>query len=894
MSKKEKNHIAPTPPRFLFRFFKWFCHPDLHTYIEGDLLELYQERVKQLGKSKADWRFAIDVLLLFRPSIIKPLQGYHRLNHYGMFKNYFKVGVRNILKYKTFSFINVLGLAVAMSVFMLIILMLADQKSYDQFHEKKDRIYRVLMKSTKGSNLRATTPFPLAESLKTEYGIIEEATYLRRGFGGDAVYDQNFVEMKGYFTTPAFFKIFSYELEKGDPYTALNEPNSLVVTSKIATQLFGNENPIGKTVDFTDRGINFGNDERKPPVDWGVYTVTGVLADNDYKSHIEFDVLVSSSSLALLSVDEKINDLSENWMHHNSTYTYVLLNNNAYEENLKAALDHLAPLKFGNIENLNGWKLSPQSLNKITPGPKVNNAPFITLPMFAYYFLIGLALVVMFTACLNYTNLSVARALTRAKEIGVRKVNGAHRKDLIFQFLSESMLTAFLSLILAVGLLFFIKSAFLNLWVNQYLNFDLDANIEVYFIFIALALLIGLIAGIFPAFRLSGYKPVKALKNMDGVATSRLGVRKVLTIVQFVISLVFIITSIVGFNQFQHFMQYEYGFDPHNVVNINLQSNDYELVKKTLNEIPGVTDIAGSAYLPGSGRNDGIMLKKYGAEETEIKEAIDLSIDESFINVLDIELLAGRNLSTQHASSNSLILVNEEMAKVFGYDNPADIVGQSFEGNNEIFQVAGLVENFTFSLLFLRQITRPVVLRNEPAKFNFANVKIASADKKEIVTQLEEKWKTVDPIHPLKYEFFEDKLANYHQGIFDLVTIIGFFAFLVISIACMGLLGMVIYTTERRTKEIGIRKVLGAESINLTYLLSKEFLLLLGISILIAAPLSYFINSFWLNFLVVRVEFGLSTILLGSVFLLLLGLLTISPQTFFVSRRNPADSLKDE
>ncbi len=440
-----------------------------------------------------------------------------------MLRNYFKVGIRNILKYKTFSFINVLGLAVAMSVFMLIILMLADQKRYDQFHAKKDRIYRVLMKPTQESGLRATTPLPLAEALKTEYSMIEDATYLRRGFGGDAVYDQNFAEMKGYFTTPAFFRMFSYTLEKGNSQTALNEPNAMVVTHQIATQLFGDENPIGKIVAFSDRGINFGNDEKKPPVDWGLFTVTGVLADNKYKSHIKFDVLVSASSLQRLSTESKINDLSANWTHHSSTYTYLLLNDNARQENLETALGQLASLRFSNDENLQESTLIPQSLTNITPGPKVNNAPFITLPIFTYYFLIGLALVVLFAACLNYTNLSIARVLTRAKEIGVRKVNGARRKSLIFQFLSESIITAFLSLIVAVGLLFLIKSAFLKLWVNQYLDFDLKANVAVYGIFIVLALLIGVVAGVFPAFRLSGYQPIKALKGMDGLAAGRQG-----------------------------------------------------------------------------------------------------------------------------------------------------------------------------------------------------------------------------------------------------------------------------------------------------------------------------------------------------------------------------------
>jgi putative ABC transport system permease protein len=288
------------PPNFFLRFFRWFCHPDLHRYIEGDLLELYEEQRKESGKKMADRKFVLDVLLLFRPGIIRPSEGYHNLNNFGMFKSYLKVGFRNILKYKAFSSINIFGLAIAMSVSMLIILMLADQKSYDQFHEKKGRIYRVLMKPIKNSRPSATGPAPLAATLKSDYSIVEEATCLLKGVGGDAIYKEKFTEMKGYFVDNSFFKIFDYELERGKDTRLLDNPNLMIITHAIAEKLFGSDDPIGKTINFADRGIDFWTDEARAPVDWGEYTITGVLADNGAKSHLEFDVLVSSSSLPLL------------------------------------------------------------------------------------------------------------------------------------------------------------------------------------------------------------------------------------------------------------------------------------------------------------------------------------------------------------------------------------------------------------------------------------------------------------------------------------------------------------------------------------------------------------------------------------------------------------------
>jgi putative ABC transport system permease protein len=879
------------PPDFFLRLFKWFCHPGLHTYIEGDLLELYEERRELSNKKLADRRFIIDVLLLFRPGIIRPSEGYHSLNNFGMFKNYLKVGFRNILKYKTFSSINIFGLAVAMSICMLIILMLADQRSYDQFHKNKDRIYRVLMKPINNSTPYATGPFPLTATLKSDYPIVEEATCLLKGFGGDALYEQKFAEMKGYFADNSFFKIFDYELERGDDTGVLDNPNSMIITQAIARKLFGNEDPIGKTVNFADRGIDFWTDDARAAVDWGEFTITGVLADDGAKSHLVFDVLASASSLPLLYNEKKLKDLSNNWKNLWKSYTYVLLREGNDQEDLSKALDQIALSKFADFENLQGSKLLAQPLGKITPGPALGNPPSTRLPSFVYYILSLLAFVIMLSACLNYTNLSIARAVTRSKEIGIRKVNGAKRKNLIFQFLSESMITALLALVLANVLLTLLKIAFLNLWINEHLKFDLQAQWFVYLIFLVFALLIGCVAGIIPALRLSKYKPVVTMKNLESFSVGRLGIRKILTASQFVISLIFIITSIVIFNQFNYFLKFEYGFNAQNIVNINLQSNDFQIAKNELSSVPGVFEISGCAYVPATGRNDNTKLTKPGTEITA--NAINLHVDENFIDLLDINLIAGRNLP-QLIDTNNLVIINEQAVKELGYDHSADIIGELVNvGDNQPHEVIGVFEDFNFFLPFSSRRTGPIVLRNQPSRFKYALVKI-NPENTNAIADLREKWKSVDPIHPMDYEFYEDRLANNNQGIFDIVSIIGFVAFLAITIACLGLLGMAIYTTERRTKEIGIRKVLGANDVSLTLLLSKEFLIILSISILIAAPTSYFLNNLWLEFLVFRVDIGFGTIFIGSLLLLLLGLLSIAPQTFRASNRNPVNSLRME
>ena len=645
-------------------------------------MELYQERVKEFGKRKADRKFIVDVLLLFRPGIIRPAEGYTRLNHYDMFRNYFKVGIRNILKYKVFSFINVFGLAIAMSVCMLIILMLADQNRYDAFHLKKDRIYRIVSDYEGSRQPYATSPYPVANALKTDYPIVEEATTLMPGVGGDATYLQKVADMRGYFADPSFFDVFSFELDKGDKGSALRQPNSMVISSEMARQLFGDENAVGNTVQFADRQLSFPlrfDGHGSPPVSWGSFTITGVIDETKYKSHLVFDVLVSSSSLPALYAEKKIEDFTNNWEWFFRAYTYVLLDEVKAKEDLSLALNDLVAHKYANLQSdrTKGFKLAAQNLEDVQlrlAGNDTSNR----LPLLGYYFLSFLAMVIMISACLNYTNLSIARALTRAKEIGVRKVTGANRKNLLFQFLSESIITALLALAMAIVLLLFIAPAFKGLWVNQYLNFELPSMLSVYLIFIGFALLIGIVAGVYPALYLSKYQPIQALKNLNNMSPGKLGMRKALGISQFVISLFFITTSILVYNQFKHFLAFDYGFNSRNIVNVELQGIDYRKLSNELSAVPGVTTISACDIIPATGTNNNKQLKKAGSDR-EYEDIGVLKTDENFIHTLDIKLIAGRNLPLAGTASDRFILVNEAMIKKLGYQNPSEIIGEVFE-----------------------------------------------------------------------------------------------------------------------------------------------------------------------------------------------------------------------
>lgn len=818
-----------------------------------------------------------------------------------MFFNYLKTGIRNLFKYKVFSFINVFGLAAAMSVGMLIILMLADQKSQDRFNAQRDRIYRILCDGPDFRHPYATSPSPLSAVLTSDYPMVERSTHLVMGVGGDARYGQRSVEMRGYFADSNFFKVFSYELEEGDKHTALVEPNSMVITHALARQLFGSGDAVGRTVEFTDRGLTiFGGAEASSPTPWGRYRVTGVIADHPYRSHLIFQVLMSAASMPVLSAANKMADRSADWSNYFQCYTYTLLKPGNTEGQLNTALGRIVSQKYAGRKDFKGFRMMAQPLMSISPGILLGNEVSIKLPLVAYYFLSLLALVVLLSACLNYINLSVARALKRAREIGVRKVTGARRMDLIRQFLGESVLTALFAMGMALVMLFFLKTAFMRLWVNQYLDFDLQSNAIVYVVFLGFALAVGIAAGVYPALYLSRFNPILALKSDAGGRPGKLRLGKVLSVAQFVLSLFFIITSILIYNQFRYFAGFRYEFQTDNIVNVPLQTNDYRVVARAFRDVPGVTGISSCEYIPATTHSEGISLRraddKRAREPDTYSNIMALRTDEHFIDNLGLKLVAGKDLPAAAPGAWRYVVVNEAAVIKLGYPTPLSILGQSFSTpyTDTLLVVVGVVQNFHMRMLLGNENIDPLVLENSPANFRYLNVRIGSRDVRTVMAALTSKWRAIDPVHPFQYQFFNEELAEESQGLFDVVSILGFVAFLAVMIACLGMLGMATYSVERRRKEVGIRKVLGAGDLGNVLLLSREFIQVLLIAIAIAAPLSYLLNSAWLRKFPNRVDFGWGTVLEGMVIVLVLGLITIGSQTIRASKANPVESLRAE
>jgi putative ABC transport system permease protein len=524
----------------------------------------------------------------------------------------------------------------------------------------------------------------------------------------------------------------------------------------------------------------------------------------------------------------------------------------------------------------------------------MNNSIGPSLPWVFVYFLSGLAGVIMLTSCFNFTNLSIARSLTRAREIGVRKVTGAARWQIFLQFLSESIVVALCALIAAFGLLLLVKPLMLQLTFAKIFMWDLQANYIVFGIFIVFAITVGILAGFFPAVVLSGFQPIKVLKNMNNVKLfSRIGMRKALLIFQFTLSLMFILTVIVMYKQLNLFMKKDHGFSMENKIMIRLNSTSYQALKTELQKHSNVDVVTGVSHVPAAGTSYGDGFKKNLAE----KDWTNLSyfvVDEDYIKNMDITMVTGEFFGQNIESNKNLVIINEAAVKAFKYETAHDAIGEEiiYQADFSRKTSVAVVKNYNHE--FLMSKIEPMALLYNPKEFNILQVKY-TGNFKDATKSIENSWAAVNPGLKIDFKDFEAEIKSFYNTIFgDVVNIVGVIAGLAIMISCLGLLGMATYTTETRVKEISIRKVLGSTNGALVYLLSKSFLAIIGIAIVIAVPASYFLNTLWLELIPYHINVDLSSIALGVFLLIVFALLTIGSQTWRATFVNPVENLKNE
>ena len=801
-----------------------------------------------------------------------------------MFTNYIKTSLRVLLKHKAFSAINIFGLAISMSVCLLIMLFLIGQRSYDTFHEHDDRIYRIYSdykaQINSSPQLYATAPITLGAVLENEYSGIEEAVRIYR-FGGQGEYEGKEARISGYYTTPSFFRVFSFDLVEGNPETALNEPNSIVISQEVATRFFGIAPAMGNTL----------------LIEGNPHTVTGVLGEPAGDSHLQFEAL---RSFATLESGERAQNLFENWHATvRSSYVFVLLDEDASPGDIEAQLPGLIERHYPADDQAWLEGLHLQALTNINLGKIMDNQLSVILPSFIGYFLMFLGGVVMFAACFNYVSLTVARALTRAREVGMRKVTGARRFQIVGQFISESVFISLLSLGIAVMGLALLLPRFNSLWFITFsgneISLDLLQDASTYLTFIGFSVAIGVLAGFYPALYLSRFSPGKVLKGvLNQKGASGMWLRKTLVVLQVTFSLVFIVSALIIFQQFQYMVSADYGFDSDNIVNVRLQDVDYDVFREEIAQYPGVAQVSAISVLPMTGSRRDLWINQPGMEQP--LKGYRLSVDYNLVDNFGLRIVAGRNFSPEFpADADRYVLVNETAVRALNIGSNEDAIGRPLTLFDDWeVQIVGVVGDFHTNEMVLGM--DPIVLDLTPRHLAWANVRVQPGQLETVLPQLEAAWASTGTAQLLDYNLFTAQIREAPSLLLftDFLGIIGFITLIAIVIACLGLLGIATFTIERRTKEVGIRKVLGAKVPDVVVLLSQDFLRLIAIATVVALPLAWMLNSLWLEQFEFRTELGAFVFILGPAAVLTLVLCAIGSQAFRAAVKDPIETLRYE
>lgn len=857
-------------------------------YIEGDLMEVYDVRLKALGKRKADIKFIVDVLLLFRPGIIKPRDGSINLNNYRMFKSYFKIGWRNLLRNKGFSFINIFGLSIGMTASVLIMLFVVDEMSYDKHHKDGKRVFRIASEVKDERFVAAAAP--IAEGLKKDFPEVEQSTRLLRFPGIDKMLlkdeatQKQFFEINGFYVDSTFFQIFTYELKFGDVNTALNGPNAIVISEQVAGRFFGNENPVDKVLKVT---LPFGDFN---------YTVKGVFR-NTNKSHIPANLLLSMNNGDVGSWVRN----QTNWATNNIFHTYVKLSAgtdlNHFESKLVEFLNRnggrdlkaagfaktlfIQPLEDIYLHSNYGFEVAPNG-----------NVKYL-------YVFSSIAAFLLLIACINFMNLSTARSERRAKEVGLRKVIGALKSALISQFLIESLLMSILALTLAC-LFIQLSIPIFNQLTNKQLSLLQLPN--VYLWLGGLALTTGVMAGLYPAFYLSSFKPAVIMRGKLVNSISAVSIRKGLVVFQFTISIVLILVATLISDQMTFLSTQNLGFDKNQKIILPIQTSEAgknaSALRDELSNDPQVISNTLATTYPGI---ENIQDALFYAEGKSVNESVDIisaNVSDGYIETLGIELLQGRAFSKTFTNDTSAIVLNEAAVKALGY-SADNSVGRNvyYEWQGQKFQmnIIGVVKDYHFQSL--QQKVKPMSLTispffSSPNRYLIINVK--SNNYAELIGGFEKIWRRINPNSPFAYSFLEEDFQKNYEKEARTLVLVKYFTLIAIIIACLGLFGLVSFTAEQRVKEVGIRKVLGASVSQVVGLLSKDFLKLVIISIVIASPVGYYLMSRWLQGFAYHVDISGWIFVMVGALVVLIAFLTVSFQAIKSAMMNPVKSLRSE
>lgn len=812
-----------------------------------------------------------------------------------MFKNYLKITLRNVLKNKAYSFINIVGLALGMACSMCIFMYVSHELSYDRYHSNADRIYRVTQKwdIPDGYNLHfARCVINWINQLPEEYPEIETLIRFQRNRITDIKVGENkFRDRYTFKTDSNVFEVFDFKLTQGDPEKALSEPYSVVLTELMAQKYFGQENPIGQEITFV--GDTVGSAEN--------YKITGVLQDLADSSHFKINFLTSFKN-----PKERTR-----W-----AYIYILLKPGTDAAELESKFRPFITKHVGEkyadyftlpMQRLTDIHLHSNLAREIEPNDNI---------LYIYIFM-SVAVFILFIACINFMNLATARSLDRAREVGIRKVLGSFRSQLVGYFYCESFIFTFIAFCLAIGLVEFFLPEF-NALVGQSLEL---AGGYIVLGFSSITLITGLIAGSYPAIVMSSFHPISVLKGKFAAVSNRgFSLRKVLVVLQFILSIGLIACAAITYQQFQYIQNKNLGLNTEQTVVIPLISDavkdDYFAFKNELNAFPGVVGVSASMEEPSREIRDTAPIYAEGMQEGEDRIVMDiLAVDLNFFDFMEIDLIAGEKFPASLMRTkpspyqnredvfrfvneqNRHYILNESAVKAVGWTKPEDALGKLFGWENEWFNlkhgpVIGVVKDFHFTTL--RHKIEPVVMVYEPVWLSAILIKIHPQNMAKTLDKVERKWNDIYPEYPFEYNFVDKLFEQLYISEQRQTQVLGLFSGIAIFVAFMGIFGLAAFTAQNRTKEIGIRKVLGATIPDITVMFSREFIQYVLIAGIIASPISWFIMQKWLTNFAYRIDINLMTFIVAILLAILIAILTVSFQAIRSALANPVETLRCE
>lgn len=811
-----------------------------------------------------------------------------------MFKNYLKIAWRNLKKNKAFSAINISGLAIGLSCFLLIALYVADELSFDRYNSNAENIYRVNCDLTfNGSTLRLPVASDmLGSTLKKDYPQVKEFTRIFASGSKQIKLGNNFINQSGVpHVDSTFFNVFTLPVIQGDTRTALNEPNTVVITASTARKFFNTTDAIGKTIETTDNGKT-------------IYKVTAVIQDIPENSHFHFDYLFS------------MKNVNYPWGTYisNNFFTYLVLqpgtDYKAFEK--KAFPEYLTRYVFPEakqimqVSSVEEFEKAGNKLSySLVPLTKIHlystDRDFELSPsgniQYVYIFS-AVAIFILLIACVNFMNLTTARSANRAKEVGIRKVLGTDRSNLMTQFLCESILMVAMSLVIAIGLVNIFLPSF-NHIANKSIEMKALLSPVILVSILVLPILVGLLAGSYPAFFLSAFKPSEVLKGKLKLGSRSGFLRSFLVIFQFATSLILIIGTVIIYDQLHYIQNTNLGFNKSQVLIINdayaLDKNE-EVFKNEILKMPGVTGGTISAYLPVSSSRSDYTYSKDAVMTS--KNGINIqvwTIDYDYLKTMGMQLAEGRNFSRDFGADSSAVIINETTAQLLGYKDPIGKKFYSIDGIGKTIltplDIVGVVKDFHFESL--RQHIGPLCFRLGHST-GLASFKISSSNIPGLLKDVENKWKTLAPGKPFSFRFMDDSFDEMYRAEQRVGTIALIFSALAIMIACLGLFGLSTFIAEQRTKEIGIRKVLGANVSGIVQLLSKDFVKLVIIAFVIATPVAWYFMNHWLQDFAYRIKIEWWIFAFAGLVAMSIALATVSFQAIKVALTNPVKSLRSE